>query len=220
MLKALLFDMDGTLTETDHIHMAAWQELLAAQGIMVDKEIYDSRISGRTNPLIIREFLPHLNELEIEAFVSHKEAIAVNMMQTLEPVAGLHELLAWQTRQELKLALVTNATNATVPFVLETLGLSETFKIRILAEDVVAGKPDPIHYQTALKRLGVDAEHAIAFEDSPAGVRSAVGAGIKVVAITTSQPKDVLLRDGASLVIDNFEALELWELLRLYEYRK
>ena len=220
MLKALLFDMDGTLTETDHIHMAAWQELLAAQGIMVDKEMYDSRISGRTNPLIIREFLPHLNEFEIEAFVSHKEAIALNMMQTLEPVAGLHELLAWQTRQEFKLALVTNATNATVPFVLETLGLSETFKIRILAEDVVAGKPDPIHYQTALKRLGVDAEHAIAFEDSPAGVRSAVGAGIKVVAITTSQPKDVLLRDGASLVIDNFEALKLWELLRSYEYRK
>ena len=175
--------------------------------------------SGRTNPLIIREFLPHLNEFEIRA-LSHKEAIALNMMQTLKPVAGLHELLAWQTRQELKLALVTNPTNATVPFVLETLGLSETFKIRILAEDVVAGKPDPIHYQTALKRLGVDAEHAIAFEDSPAGVRSAVGAGIKVVAITTSQPKDVLLRDGASLVIDNFEALSLWELLRSYEYRK
>jgi beta-phosphoglucomutase len=217
MLKALLFDLDGTLTETDHIHMAAWQELLASQGIMVDKATYDSRISGRANPLIIREFLPYANALAIEQLVNHKEAIALKMMQTLEPVTGLHEVLHWQVTQRLQVALVTNATNATVPFVLKVLGLDDVFKIRILAEDVQAAKPDPIHYQTALERLGVTAEQAIVFEDSPTGVRSAVGAGIKVVGLTTSQPESILLEAGVSLVIDNFNAPNLWELLRTFE---
>jgi beta-phosphoglucomutase len=139
------------------------------------------------------------------------------MMQTLEPVAGLQEVLRWQVTQGLQLALVTNATNATVPFVLEALGLNDVFNIRILAEDVPAGKPDPIHYQAALERVGVRAEEAIVFEDSPAGVRSAVGAGIKVVGLTTSQPKSTLLEAGVSLVIDNFKDSALWDLLRSFE---
>jgi HAD superfamily hydrolase (TIGR01509 family) len=217
VLKALLFDMDGTLTDTDHIHMTAWQEVLARHDVVIDKAIYDSRITGRTNPLIVNDFLPHLDDQAVHQVVNEKETAALRMMQTLEPVAGLHEVLHWQTQQNLKLALVTNATHATVPFVLDALGLSETFKVRILAEDVIAGKPDPIHYQVALERLGVKPENAIAFEDSPSGVRSAAGAGIKVVALTTSQPPQVLKNAGASLVIADFTAPELWKLLRSYE---
>ena len=217
VLKALLFDMDGTLTDTDHIHMKAWQEVLAKHGVLIDQTIYNSSITGKVNPLIVNAFLPHLDSQAVNEVVSEKEAIAIQMMQTLEPVAGLHEVLDWQAQQGLKLALVTNATNATVPFVLDVLGLSETFKVRILAEDVLAGKPDPVHYKTALERLGIKPENAIAFEDSPSGVHSAAGAGIKVVALTTSQPQKALKNAGASLVVADFTAPELWDLLRGHE---
>jgi HAD superfamily hydrolase (TIGR01509 family) len=215
VLKALLFDMDGTLTDTDHVHMTAWQDVLAGYGVMIDKTIYDAEITGKVNPLIVKKFLPHIDD--VARVVAEKEALAVQLMHNLEPVAGLHDLLRWQAQQQLKLALVTNATNATVPFMLDALGLSEVFKVRVLAEDVPAGKPDPIHYQTALERLAVSAEHAIAFEDSPSGVQSAAGAGIKVIGISTSQSEETLRRAGASLVVENFESAELWGLLRLYE---
>lgn len=218
MLQALLFDMDGTLTDTDHIHMLAWREVLTLHGVNIDKTIYNARITGKVNPLIVREFLPHIPEQEHEQVVRHKEAIALRLMQHVEAVPGLYEVLEWQAKHNLKLALVTNATHATVPFVLETLKLNEVFAVRVLAEDVLAGKPSPIHYQTALERLDVSAENAIAFEDSPSGVLSAAGAGIKVVGLTTSQPREVLLEAGASVIIEDFTSPELWALLRSHVY--
>jgi HAD superfamily hydrolase (TIGR01509 family) len=217
VLKAVLFDMDGTLTDTDHIHMLAWQEVLASHGVVIDKAIYDTRVTGRVNPQIVHDFLPLLDDDAVLNVVRSKEAIFCRMATKLEPLAGVREILNWCKAQKLMLALVTNATNDTVPFVLEALGLTETFKVRVLAEDVPAGKPDPIHYQSALERLGVDASQAIAFEDSPSGMRSAAGAGIYVVGLTTSQSDEVLRKAGASLTIPDFASSELWSLLESYE---
>jgi HAD superfamily hydrolase (TIGR01509 family) len=216
-LKAVLFDMDGTLTNTDHLHMLAWQEIMASYGVVLDKATYDTRVTGQVNPYIVRDFLPLLDEAAVLEVVRNKEAIFCRMATMLEPVAGLDTILDWCKTNKLKLALVTNATLDTVPFTLSALGLSETFAVRVLAQDVPAGKPDPIHYQSALERLDITAAEAIAFEDSPAGVRSAAGAGIKVIGLTTSQTDHELRKSGAVLTVPDFSAPALWEFLREYE---
>jgi HAD superfamily hydrolase (TIGR01509 family) len=216
-LKALLFDMDGTLVDTDPVHMVAWQQTLHAHGIVVDDEIYHESIVGRVNPQIVRDFLPQLDEIEVAKVVEEKEAAFKNLATKLEPLPGLARILEWRITQGLKTALVTNATHHTVPFSLRALGLEEYFQVRVLADEVPAGKPDPRHYGAALERLGVQASEAIAFEDSPSGVLSASRAGIVTVGITTTQTPELLKASGATLTVPDFNAKELWTFLEKVE---
>ena len=82
-----------------------------------------------------------------------------------------------------------------------------------MAKDAPPGKPDPAPYKLALNRLEVDSKNAIAFEDSAAGIRSAVGAGIYTIGITSSHPAQGLLDAGASMTINDFTDKQLWKLL-------
>ncbi len=216
-LKALLFDMDGTLSDTDPIHMVAWQETFREHEVFVDDEIYHQRIVGRMNPQIVRDFLPQLSEANVVRVVEEKETAFRRLATKLEPLPGLAKVLEWRVTQGLQTALVTNATNHTVPFNLQALGLEDYFKVRVLADEVIAGKPDPRHYQAALDRLNIQASEAIAFEDSPSGVRSAAGAGIATIGITTTQSPELLKTAGAILAVPDFTAKELWRLLEHYE---
>ena len=217
MLKALLFDMDGTLADTDPIHMLAWQETFRAHEVFVDDAIYHERIVGRMNPLIVQDFLPHLDDFGVATIVEEKEENFKKLATKLEPLPGLSRLLEWRISQGLQAALVTNATHLTVPFNLQALGLDDYFEVRVLADDVPAGKPDPRHYGAALERLGIQASEAIAFEDSPSGVLSATGAGITTIGVTTTQRSELLKAAGATLTVPDFTAPELWNFLSQYE---
>jgi HAD superfamily hydrolase (TIGR01509 family) len=218
-LKALLFDMDGTLSDTDPIHMLAWQETFRSHAVFVDDAIYHERIVGRMNPLIVQDFLPQFNDVEVARVVEEKEENFKKLATRLEPLPGLSRILGWRVAQGLQTALVTNATNLTVPFNLQALGLEDYFNVRVLADDadVPAGKPDPRHYRAALDRLAVQASEAIAFEDSPSGVHSASGAGIITIGLTTTQSSESLKAAGATLTVPDFAAKELWDFLRQYE---
>lgn len=91
-------------------------------------------------------------------------------------------MLAWARRKKLLTGLVTNAPHENARHVTQTLGLS--FDVVVLAEELAAGKPDPLPYRVALERLDLEAQEALAFEDSPAGVKAAVGAGIPTIGLT------------------------------------
>lgn len=214
MLAAILFDLDGTIANTDPIHYQAWREMLIGYDMDIDETFYKSRISGRTNPQIIEELVPQLSLEESAKFADEKEALfrqkAKNLLQ---PMHGFSELLAWTDTHRLKRALVTNAPKLNVQFMLEVLGIKEVFHIVVIAEDEIAGKPDPAPYQASLNRLGITAEQAIALEDSPSGIRSAVGAGIQTIGVTSTHDPNVLLTTGVFMTIPDFSDLQLWTFL-------
>jgi HAD superfamily hydrolase (TIGR01509 family) len=213
MLAALLFDLDGTLVETDSVHFQIWQDMLRPYGLEADRAFYKARISGRLNPDIVKDLLPQLSETAEEQFIWQKEAEFRRRAGTLLPLAGLMDLLDWAENQGLQQAVVSNAPKENAEFMLRSLGLEQRFAAVILGDDLPKGKPDPLPYQTALDRLGISALEAIAFEDSPSGIRSAVGAGILTVAIASTHDPKELLAQGATLVINDFADPQLAELL-------
>ncbi|UFP94479.1 HAD family hydrolase [Gloeobacter morelensis] len=214
MLAALFFDLDGTLADTDPLHFQAWQELLDEFGLTIDRAFYRARISGRLNPDIVAELLPALSPEESNRFIERKEGRFRALATGLEPLAGALDVLNWANGLGLKYALVSNAPSANARFMLGALKLEKAFPTMVLGEEVAAGKPDPLPYRVALDRLGVSASRSLAFEDSPSGVRSAVGAGIPTVGIATTHPPEHLIELGAKLVIPNFDDPRLWVLLR------
>lgn len=214
MLAAILFDLDGTLVNTDPLHFQAWQEMLLNHGLEIDKAFYQTRISGRLNPIIIQDILPHLTLEEGEKFAEDKEARFRELAPSLKPLAGLEKILDWTKEYGLKTGLVTNAPRKNVDFMLVTLELAEIFDAVFVAEeDVSEGKPDPAIYKLALERLDITPETALAFEDSPSGIRSAVGAGIRTIGISSTHDIEKLYDVGAFKVIPDFNDRYLWNLL-------
>ncbi|GAA5335073.1 MULTISPECIES: HAD family hydrolase [Thermus] len=210
MLKALLFDLDGTLADTDPLHLLAWREVLKPFGLAVDRDFYQRRISGRLNPEIVRDLLGLEGE-EAARLIEAKEARFRELAQGLKPTPGLYELLQEAEAKGLLWGVVTNAPKENARHVLQALSLEPP--LLVLAEEVGRGKPDPLPYRVALEQLGVAPEEALAFEDSPSGVRSAVGAGIPTYALLTGHGAESLLEAGAKAVIWTFN--ESLPLLRL-----
>lgn len=215
MLKALLFDLDGTLVDTDAIHYQTWQVLMSNYGLEINPDFYRAKFSGRRNQEIVKELLPQLSEAEGEQLSWQKEAdFRVQAESLLTPMPGLSEVLTWAAAQNLKCAVVTNAPVENVQFMLRVLKLDNTFPIVILGDELPRGKPDPLPYQAALQQLGVTAAEAVAFEDSPSGLRSAIAADIPTVGVASTHAPDELYAIGATLVIKDFLDTQLWNWLR------
>ncbi|MDJ0724522.1 MAG: HAD-IA family hydrolase [Prochloraceae cyanobacterium] len=213
MLSAILFDLDGTLVNTDDLHFQTWQDALRELKIEIDRPFYNQKISGRTNEQIVRDILPQL-PFETGLKIAHdKEANFRNLAGKLTATPGLDKILNWVKNNDLKKAVVTNAPRDNAKFMLEALALTETFETVILAEDAPRGKPDPAPYQLALKRLQIEKDRAIVFEDSPSGLRSAKAAGIYTIGVASGHEPEYLLELGADRVIDDFTDRELWQWL-------
>lgn len=214
-VAALLLDIDGTLTDSDPLHLKAFQEALVARGFNggqpIDEAFYRERISGRHNPEIARDLLPHLPEAEQVAFYEWKEARFREMAAggALVPMRGLSDFLAWAEGRGLRLAAVTNAPAANTELMLQGIGMAMRFEHVVLGERCARAKPHPDPYLEGARLLGVGSalDTCLVVEDSPSGVQAGVAAGAVVVGITTSQPAHVLLSAGACCVIESFEEL-------------
>ncbi|MEM7770291.1 MAG: HAD-IA family hydrolase [Cyanobacteria bacterium P01_A01_bin.37] len=206
MLKAILFDLDGTLTNTDPIHYSVWKDVLREFSIMVDRKFYDRYFSGRLNADIIADLLPHLSNDEVIELGDRKEALFRDQARAdLTRLSGLTEFLDWVDRHHLKRAVVTNAPPTNAWFSLEVLNLRDYFEIVVLGEELPYGKPHPMPYEVGLQQVGVHASEAIAFEDSPSGIRSAIGAGIRTIGVASTHSPEDLITAGATSVIQDFD---------------
>ena len=131
----------------------------------------------------------------------------------LRAMPGLHELIARARAAQMKLALVTNAPPENTHHLLAVLGLQDAFDVKVLADEIGVGKPDPAPYLHALQRLALAPEAGLAFEDSVSGVLSAHRAGLRVVGLTTTQSATILADAGADPIVADFEDRELLRML-------
>jgi HAD superfamily hydrolase (TIGR01509 family) len=189
MTAALLFDLDGTLVDTDAEHLVAFQRVFAPHGILLDRAEYVASIMGASNEMIGRKFLPHLPHDQREQTLAAKEQAYRDGLGDLRPIAGVAALLDWADAKGLARAVVTNAPRANAELVLAAIGLAERLPIRVIGSELPRSKPDPLPYLTALEQTGARAENSVAFEDSLSRVRAAAAAGLAVVGITTQSVK-------------------------------
>lgn len=211
-IKALLFDLDGTLTHTDPVHLRAIQHLLESEGRMIDETAFRTHVSGRSNSEIGERLFPH-HPVEAHAgLLARKEALFREFATDLVPLAGAVELIAAAGEAGLRLALVTNAPRENVGHMLTALGVAEAFDTIVHGDEMERPKPDPLPYLTGLHRLGVGAEAALAFEDSLPGLRAAKAAGLFTIGLATSLTEAELTGAGADLVTQDYRDARLADL--------
>jgi HAD superfamily hydrolase (TIGR01509 family) len=183
--KAVLFDFDGTLADTENVHVAAWQRTLARMGWELADEA-----AARAAEIDDRYFLQELfgrrkiEGADIDGWIRLKQDVA-EMMLTDAPrlYPGVGELVRSLRKKGVRLAVVTTTWRRNVEVVLGASGLAEAFELIVGKEDVTSVKPSPDAYDLALRRLQVPAGEAVALEDSPTGLASARAAGVEAVAV-------------------------------------
>lgn len=213
MKTALLFDLDGTLVDSDAEHLIAFQRVFAPHGIELDRSEYAANIMGAPNELIARRYLSHLPPHEQAATLDAKEAAYRDALGEIEPILGALALLDFADRRGLKRAVVTNAPRANAEKVLSALRIGRRLPIVVIGGELPRSKPDPLPYLTALERTGALAAHSLAFEDSLSGVRAAAAAGLAVVGMTTTLEARTLIEAGATFAANDFTDPRIFELI-------
>jgi HAD superfamily hydrolase (TIGR01509 family) len=213
MKTALLFDLDGTLVDSDAEHLVAFQRVFAPHGIKLDRREYASNIMGASNEMIASRYLSHLSPVEQAAALDAKEAAYRDGLGELEPILGALALLDYADRRGLKRAVVTNAPRANAEKVLAALGVERRLPILVIGGELQRSKPDPLPYLTARERTAALAAHSVAFEDSLSGVCAAAAAGLAVVGMTTTLDSRTLTEAGATFAASNFTDPRIFELI-------
>ena len=202
--SAFLLDLDGTLVDSEPLHRASYEAWFAHRGWEVpDLAIFTGR---RAEDVFAVEPGPW-SGLDPAALAREVVPFVPDDLPT--PVPGARDLLVAARAAGVPLAIVTSAGPPWVERSLEALGLDLTaVDVVVTARDVVDGKPHPAGYALACERLGADPAAALAAEDSPAGVRAALGAGVRrVVGVATTHTAARLEAAGAVEVHDDLRPL-------------
>lgn len=184
--KALLFDFDGVLADTEPLHWRAWHEVLTPYSPDLDWETY-LRLCVGTSDTQMLQFFSEITRKpvtvdELQALYPKKRKIFEALVEAHPMVdADLVRLLAGL--KGLLLGVVTSSNQVEVEPILRRAGLLDLLGTVIYGNDVTRHKPHPEPYQTALGRLGVVPSEATVFEDSASGIRSASDAGCRVVRV-------------------------------------
>jgi beta-phosphoglucomutase len=222
MLDAVIFDFDGIIVDTEPLHYKAFQEILVPLGMGYSWEEYLERYMGFDDRDAFRESFStagrSLSAAELKTHMDGKAAAFLRIVSVgVAPYPGVVELIR-AISGTLPLALCSGALRSDIDPILAQLGLVGAFDTLVTADEVAASKPDPESYRLAVQRLQelfpgrINPAHSLAVEDTPAGILSATGAGLRVLAVTNSYPEDRLT--GACRVVASLAGVDL-EGLRL-----
>lgn len=193
---AALFDLDGTLVDTEPRSQAAWQRLYETHRVPHDGDLLRS-FAGRPGRVVLAE---QLDRFPAGAGVDELFAEAMSYATLpAEPVRGAAELVRVLAGR-MPVGVVTSGTREYAKAELAAIGVLELLSVLVTAEDVGRGKPDPEGYLRGCRELGVDPARTVVFEDSTAGVAAAKAAGAYCVGVRT-QPL-VSLDDADEVVPD------------------
>lgn len=202
--KAAIFDLDGTLVDNNSYHLTSWLRYLQNKGRSITEAEYREHFNGRTNKDVLEYIYQRpLSDEEALKYSLEKEAVYRDVYREhIKPVAGLLELLAAFAGHNIPMAIATSGIQPNIDFMFEHIDIRKYFSAVIHSAHVSLGKPHPEIYQKAAAALKIEPQHCLAFEDAVVGIASAKAAGMKVVAITTTESPLVLQQ--ADLIVANF----------------
>jgi len=227
-LKAVIFDCDGILVDTEPLHYAAFQEVLQPLGLGFDYAHYMKRYIGFDDRDACREAFREggrpLDGDRLSAFmVAKEEALQRIIARGVPTFPGVVELVRELAAEGVPMAVASGALRHEVETFVRSLELQDAFPVIVAADEVQHSKPDPETYLKALSRVrehfGISelpARCCVAIEDTPTGMRSARRAGLFVVGVAHSYALEQL-RDEADHVVKGLPELSLSFLIRLLE---
>jgi len=225
MIRAIIFDLDGTLSDTEPLHFKAFGEALRPYGIELERDDYFARLIGYNDrdcfTIVMREHGRPAGEAVIAELIARKAAFYQAMIRDRDVLYPGAADFVRRCAERFPLMVVTGTLHQEAEIILRRSGLRDLFLDIIAAEDAERGKPEPDGFLAALGRLGfllrprpsITAAECLAIEDTAAGVEAARRAGMRVLAVCHTAPAEDLA--AADLVRPSLAETGLDEILRI-----
>lgn len=219
-IKAVMFDFDGVLFDTEPLHFEMFRQVLRMEGVVLDPDRYHACYVGLTDQACFRAVLTDhggsvVSAETVDRLVQCKTDLIQNALRKALPVLpGVREFVGKVTKT-CRTAIASGALRQEIDLCLELAGMTPMFEHVSAAQDARQGKPDPVLYLHALdvlnRRAPLSAGECVAFEDTPHGIEAARKAGMRCVGVATTLPASRLVQ--ADLVVPSLDALAFEQVL-------
>lgn len=205
MLKAVIFDVDGTLLDTERIYMQAWKAAAAEQGYVMPDELLrktravDAKVAARIFEEEIGNGFSYVKTRPLRVRIA--EEIIARESPILKP--GVLELLDYLKEKGIRLSVASSTNTQTTREHLAASGIADRFEVIVGGDQIVNGKPHPDIFLKAAELLGEAPENCMVVEDSPAGIRAGAAAGMKVVLVPDQAAITQEIIDLSDTVLDS-----------------
>jgi beta-phosphoglucomutase family hydrolase len=207
-LEAVLWDMDGVIADTADYHYNAWREVFAERGVKFTKSDFMNYFGQRHDTIIHFALGKKIPPDELEQITEKKQALfRRNVVKNIRPMPGALELIKSLNQNGIKTAIASSAVPANIDVILKGLGIENAFQAIVYGTEVAEGKPSPLVFQLAAKKLNVKPGDCVVIEDAIAGVAAAKRAGMKCLAVTNSHPGNSLKK--ADLIVDSLAKVDV-----------
>jgi beta-phosphoglucomutase-like phosphatase (HAD superfamily) len=217
-ITAIGYDVDGTMVDSEPLHVAAWNETLEANGGRFENlpEAFQHTMAGR-KPLAIATYMVetlHLSTTAEDFLAQKREKFMDKVHKDLRPMPGVVES-ARRFAGKYALGIGTSLDHEYVDLVLHKLGLMDVFSVIVTGDDVTHGKPDPETYLTLADRMKISPMHMMILEDATSGIASAKSAGCWCIAVENlaAAPQDT---SRADLVVHSLNEVNDDTIRKLY----
>lgn len=215
MIRAVLFDLDGLLADSEALSLAAWRELLRRHGYVLEQRMVNQMFGMRVPEaaVLLRGVLGIA--ASADELAAERDALFLAALPgALQPMPGARAIVAAVRRRGLRTALATSGHRRYVEIALRELGLSAAFDALATGESVAHGKPAPDIFLRAAQLLGIAPAECVVLEDAPNGVAAARAAGALVVAVPNDLTRGLDFA-AADAVCPSLAAAEAWIAARL-----
>ena len=208
-IRAVLFDIDGTLVDSNDMHVLAWEEAFAGVGATFERQMIHEQI-GKGTDMLVPTFLPEANKAEQEKLGdAQRQVFKAKFLHMVKPFPGAHDLLARAHSSGQRVVLASSASKPELEHYLGLLDAHDLVDVTTSADDVESTKPAPDIFATALKKLApLSSDEAIVVGDTPYDIEAAAKCGIATIGLRSGKFSDESLRvAGAIALYDDAAAL-------------
>ena len=214
-LEAVLWDMDGVIADTMQYHYSAWRDILKGMGVTLTEEEFRPLFGQRHDNIIRYALGNNMTHEQVEALSEKKQTLyRQRVSKDIRALPGAIELMKTLNKNKIKLAVASSATKENMDIIVHGLDIEKYFQEFVNGPEVAEGKPSPLIFQLAAKKLGVPVVDCVVLEDAIAGVTAAKQGGMKCVAVTNSLPREKLKE--ADLIVDSLEEVNIEVLKELF----
>lgn len=209
MLKGVLFDFDGVVVQSEKLHKRTFLELLKPYGVEISEERWYSEFAGTGSKHIFEVLTAEYGIKEdVDVLVVRRKKNYEDAVRNgeLKETPGIEEFLRKLKQKKMKTAIVSGSHRSNVQAALDFFHLAKYFDLIVAGDELEKRKPDPEPYLYAARKLGLKPEECMVLEDSLAGAKSAMTAGMHLVMVTS--PAKIPLPKG-TVIIDDFKGFEL-----------
>ncbi|MFA6887997.1 MAG: HAD family phosphatase [Candidatus Woesearchaeota archaeon] len=210
MIKAVIFDVDGTMANSEHLHRRAFNILLKKYNLKIDKSLWQTQFIGTGSRHIAEWMIHHYHFPEtVDSFVEKKQQLYQKLIaqHPVKSVVGFKRFFSKLENYGYKIIVASSGHHNNIVSTLHAIHIAHVPIVSI--NDVHFRKPHPQIFHIAAQRLGVKPLECIVFEDSVVGIEAAHRARMKVIALLTTTPKSILIKLKPYMMIKDYRAVDL-----------